>query len=364
MTNNLNTTWGAHLKAAHCEACDWRYLLPPNDPPRQCPHCCQTDLTLVETSIDDLPFVHPPELLIPFQVSSEKLTRTINDFANGIPFSPADLKAAKLQSRLQPVYLPVWLVDCAAQAIWQAETGFDYEAVTHQERYKQNNGGWVSEKNTETRIRWEPRLGRLTRTFHNIPLPALEAHPILSQKLGPYQLEEAQPYQPESIGRALVRLPDRSPDDVWPEAIPRLQSAASDECRRAAKADHIREFRWSADYRGQNWTQLLLPVYATYYLDDQNTPQPILIHGQTGRPSGARRASMKRAQRLSLLIGGLAAMVFFCSLLVAAASYFNDSLFVVGVFGLILAFAVGVLALTPIFVAWQFNQRETYHQNQ
>ncbi len=357
--------WGTTLQPAVCEACDWRYLLPQNSLPRQCPHCRQAELTPLENMTADRrpptavnAFPSPPELLIPFQVSSEKLARAVSDFANGIPFAPADLKAANLQSRLQRVYLPMWLLDSAVQATWQAETGFDYDVVSHQERYDQNSREWLSEKTTETRIRWEPRLGRLIRAYHNIPLPALEAHPALEQRLGAYSLDDAEPYAPDAIAESLLRLPDLSPNDAWPEALPALQNAASDECRRAAKAEYIREFRWRADYQDQNWTQLLLPVYATYYLDDQDTPQPILIHGQTGRPGGARRASMKRAQRLSLLIGGLAIIFFLGALFAAAASYFEEALFAFGVLGLALAFITALLALTPIVIVWQFNQRQ------
>ncbi|NJN44298.1 MAG: hypothetical protein HC806_05960 [Anaerolineae bacterium] len=106
-----------------------------------------------------------------------------------------------------------------------------------------------------------------------------------------------------SGGRSpLFRLPTRPTEDAWPDALPNLQQAASDECRAAGKSDHFREFRWQAEYANQNWTQLLLPIYATYYLDDDQRPQPILLHGQTGQVSGVRRASMKRAQTTALWI--------------------------------------------------------------
>ena len=358
MPNTSTAPWAAHLEAARCEACDWRYLLPQNSLPRQCPHCRQATLISFDVFEDEMPPLHPPELVIPFQLTQESVAQAVNAFAKGIPFSPPDLKAANLQARLQRVYLPMWLLDSAAQAIWQAEAGFDYQVISHQARYKQSRGGWVSEQTTETRIRWEPHLGRLNRVYHNIPLPALETHPALEQRLGAYTLDDAEPYTPEAIAESLLRLPDISPHNAWPQALPALQKAAAEECRRAAKADHIRQFQWRADYKDQNWTHLLLPVYATYYLDDRNTPQPVLIHGQSGRLAGTRRASMKQAQRLGLLIGGAAVIFFLIAVFAAAASYFEESLFVFGILGLALAFITGLLALTPVVIAWQFNQRQ------
>jgi hypothetical protein len=162
------------------------------------------------------------------------------------------------------------------------------------------------------------------------------------RKLGRYNLETTQPYDPQAVSQVMVQLPNRSTADAWPDAIPAFQTIAAEECRRATKADHIREFRWSADYPDQNWTLLLLPLYTTYYLDDDRNPQPVLIHGQTGQLSGPRRASMKRAQRAALIIVAVAAP----PLLLAA-----------GV-GMILAMIIGMLAIAPMVIAWQFNRSQ------
>jgi hypothetical protein len=121
--------------------------------------------------------------------------------------------------------------------------------------------------------------------------------------------------EPVAARRAFVRLPDRTPQDAWPEALSALQAAASEECRLAAGADHIRDYNWSPQVSNQIWTLLLLPVYATYYLDDERAPQPVFVHGQSGAVSGSRRASVKRGQRLALILIGVAVALFLLSLL-------------------------------------------------
>ena len=354
---NLADTWNTYLEAAVCEQCDRSYLLPSGALPVQCPYCFQATLTgMAEDTVAEL-YSRPPELIVPFSLSNENVTANIQQFTRRIWFAPKDLTPENLQTRLQRVYLPMWLVDSDVRATWQAEVGFDYNVVSHQDSFDQNRGGWVSREVTETRIRWEPRVGRLTRTYANTTAPALEEHFTLQKRLGQFNFNAAQPYAADGIANSFVRLPNRLRTDAWPDAIPPLQTSAAEECRRACNADHFRHFRWKADYDNLNWTLLLLPMFTTYYLDDDETPQPVLIHGQSGRISGPQRASMKRAQQTALIILGIAIVLFVLSLIVGGVGLLVPSpLLALGIIGLIIAIGIGLLAIAPIVIAWQFNR--------
>ena len=354
----LTDLWGVPLAATMCEACDTRYLLSPKCVPAACPYCIHSSLTLLPGTMDDPISIQPPELILPFTVSQESLVRSLQNFAAEFWFAPADLQAQTLINRLQRVYVPLWLVDSQIEALWQAEAGFNYQVVSHQDSYDQDRDGWVSHEVTETRTRWEPRLGRLNRTYHNISAPALEMEDRLEQRLGAYDLAGAQAYRPSSLAQVIVRLPDRSPDNAWSDTLPTFQAAAADECRQASRADHLRDFRWSPRYHNRHWTLLLRPVYTTFYLDDEGQPQLILIQGQTGRLNGRRRASMKRAQRLALIIGGLALLLFISGLLLIVAALFLPRLMPVAMLSLLAAFIVGLAALSPLFLSWQFNRSQ------
>jgi hypothetical protein len=356
---NLPPEWNLELSAAVCEHCDWAYLFPKDNPPQRCPHCLQPRLAKLDRQIEELPYTYPPEQVIPFAVPSATLERNLLEFARGIWFAPADLKPSNLTSRLQPVYLPMWLVDTDVQAVWQAEAGFDYEVVSHRERFDQNRAGWLTREVEETRIRWEPRAGKLHRSYENIPAPALEEDLQFRKRLGTYDSRAAKPYEPGFISEVFVRLPDRNPEDAWPSAVPAIQSAAAEECRQAAAADHIRQFGWSPDYVKRNWTLMLLPMYTTYYLDDENHPKVILVHGQSGRLSGERRASMKKAQRTSLVFLIVALVIFVMGLLVAAASLVSPDLLIYGGIGILLALFVALMAVVPVGMAWSFNRSQS-----
>ncbi len=350
------TGWGTDVGIAVCPHCDWRYLVPAEKTTLRCPHCFAAELDLVTEGVEQLPYVRPPELVTPFTVTKTTADKRIEEFADGIPFAPRDLNPDALRGRVQPLYLPMWLVDGDVTATWEAEVGFNYNVVSHQERYS-DGSGWATQQVQETRIRWEPRVGQLERHYDNIVAPALEQHAAMEQALGVYALDNTQPYVASILESALVRLPDRAPEAAWADAAPAFQAAAGEECRQAAGADHIRQFRWSPTYTSQHWTLLLLPLYATYYLDDEGQPRPVLINGQSGRVFGARRASMQRAQHTALIIVAVAAVLFLLSLAVGVAGLAVPPLLAVGGIGGVLALCVGLGAIIPIVRAWQFNRK-------
>lgn len=348
------SSWGMPLKPFVCESCDWIYLVSENENPELCPHCFQNAMS--PTAEEEL-LIYPPELILPFSVDANELTLGLERFSGGIPFAPRDLSASNLVKRWQAIYLPMWLVDVEVEAIWWGEAGFDYEVVSYQDRFNENTGGWSSRRVKETRARWEPRAGKLNRIYENIHSPALREEVELKRQLGVYDNEKAISFRPNLIKGAFIRLPDRNPEDSWKEAIPTLMTKAEEECRIASKADHFRDFRWNPTYDNLHWTQMLLPLYSTYYRDDEGKPRSVLIHGRTGRMVGERFASMSRAQRVSMIILAVAAVVFFFSLGAAALGFIFQPTLLVGGVGVLLAVFIALSAIYPVVRVWLFNRR-------
>jgi len=347
------TAWGGDFLLSHCQVCDGNYITPLALVVNTCPYCGQAVWQYVDEAADKPVYTQPPEQMLPFSLTPAQVQQALSHFIRKSWFAPADLTLEQLNGRLHPLFLPVWLVDASAEAQWQAEVGFNYQIVSHREQY--DGGGWHSKQITETKIRWEPRLGRLQRRYDNQPAPALEEHLHWRRVLGAFETEAATAYQPEAITNAIVRLPNRPPDDAWPDAEAALKTAAAAECRQAAAADHMRDFRWAAAYHDQNWTQLLVPIYTTYYRDDEGVARIIYIHGQTGRLAGQRRASLKSAKKWSVGIGMAAAGLFALSLILAAAGFFEASLLPWAVIGLMASFGVGITAVLPLLLAYATN---------
>lgn len=352
-TTHWTNNWGKNMALSHCQACDGNFVVPLDLETDLCPYCGHTVLTYIDEKTDQPAYIHAPEKMIPFSVSRQKLTEKATQFAKKSWFAPADLTPQKLNKRLQPLYLPFWLVDASANARWRAEVGFDYQIVSHREKY--GDGGWQSEKIKETKIRWEPRLGTLNRRYDNRPAPALEEHVQWQHLLGAFRLDAAQPYQAEVMKNVMVRLPNRPPDDAWPDAEASLKAAATTEVQQASQAEHIREFRWAAEYSDQHWTQMLVPIFATYYRDDDDKVQMVYVHGQTGVLAGKRRTSLKKARRYAAIIGIGAALLFTLSLVLAIIGFFEAAVLPWAGLGFMAGVGLGITAVLPILIAYSIN---------
>jgi hypothetical protein len=303
----------------------------------------------MDETADSPIYTHPPELLLPFTASETTLENQLKQFASGIWIAPKDLTVPHLLGRLQPVYMPMWLVDAEVQAQWQAEVGFDYQVVSHRE--KNVNGRWHSQEVKKTKVRWDPRVGTLSRRYDNTAAPALDDYHDMMKRLVRYDHSQSQPYQP--VSDILVRLPNRPPQDAWSEVTAALHTLAGDDCRRASGGDHVRDFKWSANFGSQNWSQLLLPLYTTYYLDDEGKPQILLVNGQTGILDGRKRASMKRAFQLGTLVAVIAAVLFIVGLLLTLIG--EREVASLGRYTITLSFFGLLLAFLPLLYVWHFN---------
>jgi len=343
-----------------CKQCDWSYLLPSGIEVRRCPHCYADQLASLPIDADGSIQPAAPEAYLPFELTDDQVEEAIVRFAQRVPLAPSDLNPQNLRERLQRVFLPRWLVDADLEGTWQAEAGFDYEVVSHEERFEENRKRWTTREVKETRIRWEPRAGRLDRRYHNLDAPAVEEDASIRQQLGAFDIGKAESYRPQVTERSIVRLPNRSTADAWPDAQPLFYKTASIECRKASRADHFRDFQWSPQFSGQNWTQLLLPVYSSFYLDDDDKPRPVLIHGQSSAVSGVRRASQKRARRLAILLIALALIFLLLGAGFAAVSLWADGGAYPSLSALLFIASVicGIGAVIPPAIAWSFNRSQ------
>jgi len=347
--------WQIDCQVTACEHCNNAYLVPNSMGTVRCPACQRDVLDPLEADAEQMAYTQPPEMVLGFAIDGERVVQQALKFTNEIPLRPKDIQPTTLRQRLQRVYLPVWLVDGEAQAEWKAEAGYFYEVVSHKEQL--SGGQWRSREVKERRTRWEPRVGRLTRHYDNVPAPALERFAKIRRYLGIGNIAKANGYTPDAVQSAFVCLPDRSPADAWTEAVKGFQAGAAEDCRKAASADEIREFHWAPDVEGQNWTQLLLPFYSTYYLDDDGEPRMIYVNGQTGKIWGHRRASQKRARTTAMITIGAALLIFILSLIAFVVAAAVPPVAVLGVVGLIAAVGVGVIGPMQLIRASQFNKK-------
>jgi hypothetical protein len=346
---DVAAVWGVPLTAIHCAHCGEAHLV--TEIPPRCPFCLKGP---VEPQPAYLP-EEPPEQAVGYQVSRSRLSAILEQWAKGIWFRPNDLKADVLTQRARRYLVPLWLVDGQVRAAWRADVGFDYQVVSSQDHYR-DGAGWSSQEVQETRVRWEPRMGRLERRYENLPTPALDDHRQLMGRLGDYDLGQRDAYTPDAVSDGAVRIPTLEPEAAWPGAQTAFVRAAQAECQQAAGADHIRDFTIDAQYSSLNWTLLLLPAYVTWY-EEGGRAWPLLINGQSGRVSGARRASARKAKVASLVIGAAALLLILLGGLLALVGLLFPPLIAIGGVILLVGVLPALVAPIPAIAVWAFNRK-------
>lgn len=350
--NTIQSMWGLDLVAIACGHCGWTYLSTDSST-RLCPHCSKGKLETFELDDEHMTRLAPPELVLQYRIGREQMKQIVNQFTEGIPFPPHDLNAKNLSERVKRVYLPMWLVDGAVSAQWQAQAGYDYQVESHKSSY--SGGQWRTKKVYETRVEWEDRIGQLERSYDNISAPALDEHGKLMRQLGAYKVKNAEAYSAEPIRRAMVRLPNRSTEDAFREAQEGFRTRASEDVKQATEAENIRDFDWDANYSQLNWTQLLLPVYMSYYEDDDGSRRVVIINGDSGQPSGERRGSMRRAMRLMFIGLSITAIVAVVAVVIVLTDPLLDDFAATAA---IIAGIIGIASLIPVAQVWRFNNSQ------
>jgi len=345
------TLWNTNRQPAGCSHCHRTFLAPESQIGILCPLCCKG-------KIEPQPLrLRPsePERLLPFKVKIQNLHSIYAAFISGVWIKLDDFSTETLLQRTRPVYWPLWLVDSDVNGHWQMEAGFDYQVESSKEYYQ--SGQWQSRKIVEDRINWEPRLGELDTHIDNVVVPALEEHKNRQEMTGTYNLESAKNFKPDMLNSVLVEAPDLPPENAWPLAKPKIDRALAQVCTKAASAQHNRNFAIKADYHNLNWTEFLLPMYVTFYKDDNDQPQVVIVNGETGAIHGPRLASRKRGLRIATILGGIAGVL----LLVALFGFFLTTIFppagILSALLAILGFGTGLGALIPAIWPAQWNRK-------
>lgn len=352
MLENAETIWGLALQPTGCPQCGQVYLLPQGEAGVLCPNCAGADLQPQPAHLRS----EPPEKIVPFQVQRAGLKAIFGQFVRGVWLHCDEFNPDTLLERAVPVFVPMWLVDSDLQGSWQAEMGFDYQVKSSQEAY--SGGSWRTREVLENRVRWEPRLGQVDLRYDNSAVPAMSDHERLSQRVGNYNLKSSRAYDPGLVGSAALRAPDVDTAQAWPLAKDALEQRLAQDCLQAAGAQHLRRFSCKISYTQERWTQLLMPLYFSWYSDDDGRRYPVYVNGQSGRVGGIRLASQRKGWQWAGILAAAAVGVFLLALL----GFLLTSLFppaaAIGAVLAGIALLVGAAAIIPAVWPWQWNRRQ------
>jgi len=346
------TAWQTDRIPAGCDQCEKVFLVPRTALEQRCPLCGRGQLQAQPVLMQKI----SPEFMLPFKVGQTQLQSVFNTFCEGIWLAPDGLNSANLLKNCRALFWPMYLVDSTVEGQWQAEMGFDYQVKSAKATYSQH--GWENRDEVKTRTRYEKRLGSVSRRYENVAVPAIDSHKLRLSQLGQYDQGSVTPFESTDLGEALIELPNLDPSEAWQGAEEQFKQKAGQECMAAASAQHLRNFVLQAAYKDMNWTQFLLPMYASWYQDDEGQIHPILVNGQSGHINGLRMASQKKGKHLAGLLAIIAAAMLVMAVLIFVLGIALPPIQLLGVVLFLLGVLVGIGALVPLILPGQWNRRE------
>ena len=344
--------WGVALQPAGCPQCRQAFLVQASRIGQICSHCGRGKLEIQPALLRQ----EPPELMVGFQKGKNDLLPIFNNYVKGVWLHNDDFNPQDLAQRAIPVYWPMWLVDSDLSGDWLGEIGYDYQVKSSQESYRDSQ--WRTREIIENRIRWEPRTGQFARHYDNVAAPATSHQQELLQRIQNYAPGTSKPYRADWLGKADLWAPDIHPENAWPLAQAAFNQKASEDCQKAAGGQHARSFTMHASYDKVNWTQLLLPMYVSFYTDDAGLARLVYINGQSGAAGGVRLASQRKGWQLAGTLAAIAALLLVLGVLGLLATALLPPVGALGILFIFLAFVLGIGAIVPAAWPWQWNRSQ------
>jgi len=293
--------WDSQTRSVRCQNCNAISVFDPKRVAQRCDFCGSPAIVPLEEQ--EAPI--RPASLLPFVVPEPTVREQMRRWYASRWFAPNKLKRWAVTDTIKGVYLPYWTFDAQVHAQWTAESGYHYYVT---ETYTDSNG------NTQTRqvqhTRWEPSSGRLDHFFDDELVSAskgvradllakIEPFPTTSN-LKPYDAGYVAGWVVERYQIDLIAAAQRS-RQVMDQKVTSL-------CGSQVPGDTYRDLRVHADYSGQTFKHVLVPVWLLSYGYGRRSFQ-VVVNGSTGSIAGDRPYSWIKIT-LAVLAGLILVLIF------------------------------------------------------
>jgi hypothetical protein len=222
-----------------------------------------------------------PESLLPMRLSETQVRESIRRWYRSRWFAPNKLKTSALTDTVKGLYIPYWTFDAQVDARWTAESGYYYY---ENETYRDSNGELKTRR--VQKIRWQPSSGRLDHFFDDELVPASKGvQPEMLRGIEPFPTKELTPYKPGFLSGWVV---ERYQIDLL-TAAKLARDEMDAELRRLCAAqvpgDTHRNLQVSANYSGQTFKHILVPIWLLTYNFGAKGFQ-VVVNGVTGTMAG------------------------------------------------------------------------------
>lgn len=269
--------WQMQTRSVKCQSCQAISVFKPERVAQNCDFCGSPALV----PYDEITAPVRPESVLPFKMNQGEVRDRVHRWYRSRWFAPNKFKSRAFTDTLHGVYLPYWTFDAQVHAEWTADAGFYYYET---ETYEDSQGRTQTRQVQHTR--WEPAAGSLDHFFDDELVPASRGVPEnLLRKIEPFPTKELVPYDPGYVSGWVVEQYQIDLIAAAKHSRETMDAKLQQLCAQQIPGDTYRNLEVSADYSGQTFKHVLLPVWLLTYQYGAGTFR-ILGNGYTGTIGG------------------------------------------------------------------------------
>jgi DNA-directed RNA polymerase subunit RPC12/RpoP len=269
--------WQANKTSVKCQSCQAISVFDAERVGQRCDFCGSSALVPYE----EIKEAFRPESLLPMKVSENQVRDSIRRWYGSRWFAPNKLKHAAFTDTVKGLYIPYWTFDAQVHADWTAESGYYYYET---ESYTDANG--KSQTRQVQRTRWEPSCGALDHFFDDELVPASRGvQPEMLRRVEPFPTKELAPYKPGFLSGWVVERYQIDLVAAAQTAREEMDTELKRLCSAQVPGDTHRNLQVTADYSGQTFKHILVPLWLLTY-DYGARHFQVVINGYTGIIAG------------------------------------------------------------------------------
>ena len=297
--------WATEKKSVKCQSCQAITVFDPSRAAQRCDFCGSAAIIPVDQQTRPI----RPDSLLEFKLPEPQVRDAIRQWYGSRWFAPNKLGSRALTDTVRGIYIPYWTFDAQVSADWTATSGDYYDET---EYYTDSEG--KQQSRTVRKTRWYPSSGHVDHFFDDELVPATKGvEPNLLRRVEPFPTtSDLKPYDPGFLSGWVVEQYQIDLVAAAQNAQATMQAKTEQLCDREVPGDTHRDLNVNADFSGQTFKHILVPVWLLAYTYGSQNFQ-VVINGYTGAISGRYPKSAIKILLLVLLIlailGGIIMLV-------------------------------------------------------
>lgn len=268
-------SWGDGKKTVICKNCGGESVYDQLAVSDVCPYCGSNQVMEAQTTGS-----LAPNGICPFTVPKEKAAERFKTWIKKKIFAPSALKKSAESGSLLGLFLPFWTFDADTMTNYSAEYGID-RTVTE---------GEGENKRERTVTDWHSVRGLYQDAFDDFLVIASTRHDNgLLAKIGPFDTNNAKPYDPEYLSGFVSERYSVSLQKGWDngrEGIKRqINARLESKILKDYHADHVRNLKTETVFDNITYKYVMLPLWSSSFRYKEKVYH-FLVNGQTGKVAG------------------------------------------------------------------------------